>query len=364
MWPYWMLFLLPAFLATIQKPSRYPVPKKWPVIWWIGYAVIVMMVGLRFEVGGDWYNYAKQFDYDYQDFSFDAFIKGDPAYKLFMWIAITTDGGMVLVNFLASLIFSWGLVVFCRAQPRSWLALAVAIPYLVIVVAMGYTRQGISIGLVMLAFIALFERNMTRYLIFMAVAVMFHKSAIIMLPLVALTSAGSRWLKILLVSIIGILLYWFLVRDSADALYQNYVGAEYSSTGTLIRLIMNILPASLFLLLRKRFRLSKAENAFWTMMSLLAFVFLALFMVSPSSTAVDRLALYWIPLQLFVFCRLPDVLGRPGNANTTWVFLIMLYYAAVMAVWLLFATNAYGWLPYQFYLWQWFWDLPLKLRPF
>jgi hypothetical protein len=235
-------------------------------------------------------------------------------------------------------------------------------PYLVIVVAMGYTRQGISIGLVMLAFVALFERNMTRYFVFMAIAVMFHKSAIIMLPLVALTSAGSRWFKILLVSIIGVMLYWFLVRDATDTLYQNYVGAEYTSTGTAVRLAMNILPASLFLLFRKRFKLSKAENAFWTMMSLLAFIWVILFFVSPSSTAVDRLALYWIPLQLFVFCRLPDVFGRPGGANSTWVFLILLYYGTVLTVWLFFATNAYGWLPYQFYPWHMFWDLPPKFR--
>jgi hypothetical protein len=49
-------------------------------------------------------------------------------------------------------------VSFCRTQPRPWLALTLAFPYLVVVVAMGYTRQGVAIGLEMLALLAL-ERD-------------------------------------------------------------------------------------------------------------------------------------------------------------------------------------------------------------
>lgn len=362
MWPYWLFFLLPAFLAMNQGPVRLPLPKKWPIIWWTAYFVLALIIGLRYEVGGDWFNYLRHLENPYQEPLFAAMLNGDPAYKLLSWFAVQTGGMMILVNFIAALIFSWGLIVFCRTQPRPWLAFSVAVPYLVIVVAMGYTRQGISIGLVMLAFVALAEKRMTQYFVFMTIALLFHKSAIIMLPLVALTSAGNRWLKIFLVAIVGVILYWVLVRDSADALYQNYVVAEFSSAGAAIRIAMNAVPAGLFLLFRSRFRLPVEQQKFWSMMSFLAFGFVILLQVSPSSTAVDRLALYWIPLQVFVFSRLPDVLGKPGRINANWVFLILLFYAAVLAIWLLFANNAYGWLPYKFFLWEWFWDLPPKPR--
>ena len=36
---------------------------------------------------------------------------------------------------------------FVRRQPMPWLGLLVAIPYLVIVVGMGYSRQAIALGL-------------------------------------------------------------------------------------------------------------------------------------------------------------------------------------------------------------------------
>ncbi len=86
-----------------------------------------------------------------------------------------------------------------------------------------------------------------------------------------------------------------------------------------------------------------------------ALAFVVLLYVSPSSTAVDRVALYWIPLQLFVWSRVPDAMGRPGSANAFWVYTVVAYSAVVHFVWLFFATHAHLWLPYQFYPWVWLW---------
>jgi hypothetical protein len=67
-------------------------------------------------------------------------------------------------------------------------------------------------------------------------------------------------------------------------------------------------------------------------------------------------ALYWIPLQLFVLSRLPDALGRREGKNAFWVGVLVAYSAAVMVVWLFFAKTAFAWLPYQFYPWVWLWQ--------
>ena len=86
-----------------------------------------------------------------------------------------------------------------------------------------------------------------------------------------------------------------------------------------------------------------------------ALAFVILLYISPSSTAVDRIALYWIPLQLFVWSRLPDALGRPGEANSGLVYAVVSYSTAVHFVWLSFAVHSVYWLPYQFYPWVWLW---------
>ncbi len=57
MWPYWLMFLLPSFLAINQGTVRLPLPKKWPIIWSVVFFYLVIMIGLRNEVGGDWASY-------------------------------------------------------------------------------------------------------------------------------------------------------------------------------------------------------------------------------------------------------------------------------------------------------------------
>ena len=103
---------------------------------------------------------------------------------------------------------------------------------------------------------------------------------------------------------------------------------------------MNAMPAILFLLFRRKFVMPQAERAFWTWMSLGALGFVVLLVVSPSSTAVDRLALYWIPLQLFVLARLPNAIGKPNGLNSTLVYGVVAYSAVVLFVWLFFAIHA------------------------
>ena len=74
-------------------------------------------------------------------------------------------------------------------------------------------------------------------------------------------------------------------------------------------------------------------------------------LVAISSTAVDRVALYFIPIQMFAFSRLPFLAGTVQNYNLI-VMGILGYYALVLFVWLNFASHAYAWLPYQSYLFR------------
>jgi len=65
-----------------------------------------------------------------------------------------------------------------------------------------------------------------------------------------------------------------------------------------------------------------------------------------SSTALDRLALYWIPLQLLVGSRLPDT-SLFGISPVLWNQLLVGFSLAVLLMWLFFADNSFTWLPYR-----------------
>ncbi len=320
------------------------------------FLLLTLMIGLRHEVGGDWRTYVEHItNASYQTLG-EALNTGDPAYNLLNWIAAKTGLGAYFVNAVCALFFSWGLVVFCRAQPRPWLALLVAVPYLVTVVAMGYTRQGVAIGLAMMGLVALTERKLLRFVLLVVLAATFHKSAVILMPLAALAGTRHKLWTALWVGSAAAVFYVLLLQDSVEALRSGYLDAQYDSQGAAIRIAMNAVPAALFLWFRRRFEMSADQRSFWTWMSLGALGFVVLLAVSPSSTAVDRVALYWIPLQLFVLSRLPNALGNPIGRNSVLVYWVVAYNAAVLFVWLSFAGHAYAWLPYQFYPWVALWN--------
>ena len=362
MWPYWILFLIPAYWALARlkpiSPSVSAVSMgRWSFMWKFIYVFLVLMIGLRYEVGGDWETYLEMLDsYTGSTLNAREFGFQDPAFVLFNQFSVKTGLGIYLLNFLSALIFCWGLVVFCRAQPRPWLALAVAVPYLITVVAMGYTRQSVAIGIAMVAMTALGQGIIFRFVLWIALAATFHKSAIILLPMAVLANSKRRIFTLLWVAVASLVLFVLMVQESLSFLMGGYIEDAMQSSGAAIRVAMNAVPASLFLVFHKRFELTPHQRSFWSWMSWSALLLVGLLTVSPSSTAVDRIALYWIPLQLFVLSRLPNALGRVDGKNLLWVMSVVAYSAAVHFVWLFYADTAFAWLPYQFYPWVWLWQ--------
>jgi hypothetical protein len=246
--------------------------------------------------------------------------------------------------------------------------LAVAVPYLVIVVAMGYTRQGIALGLAMLGLVALSNKSVFWFCVWVALGTTFHKSAVLLLPIAALASARNRYWIAFWVGLTALVCYNLLVADEAGSLYENYVVAAMQSGGALVRLLMNVLPAIVLLIWLPKFGFDKYEARLWRWFALVSLVFLGLFMVTPASTALDRVALYLLPLQLVVFARLPGVLSTPARwdrpsmaaafakrrrflpvKDSMVTATVLLYYGVVEFVWLNYGTYAFAWLPYRFY---------------
>jgi hypothetical protein len=135
-----------------------------------------------------------------------------------------------------------------------------------------------------------------------------------------------------------------LLADQQEHLWKNYVEEQMQSDGAKIRVAMNLFPSLLFFMYRKEWKRSFDDYTFWSWIALGSVV--SVFLVSAASTAVDRVALYFIPIQLVVFARLP-YLARKQIAPSVTKVLIVLMYALVLFVWLGYATHAQYWLPYQ-----------------
>lgn len=343
---YWSLFAYFVAGSLFSQPDDRSRLAQTSFMLTAGALLIAVLIGFRYEVGGDWSQYELMFNYArYSDLGRMLEI-GDSAYQFLNWLVFQVGGDLWLVNLLSGLIFSWGLLRLARTQPDPWLAVVVAIPYLVVVVGMGYTRQALAIG-VLMAGLASVARNpsILRFAFYVAAAALFHKTAVVVFPLVALARPRNRLTNLLIVMAISFLLYDFFVQDAMEGFVQHYIEAEYSSQGAAIRIVMSLVPAMLLLLFRKRFLFSEQEYLIWRNFSLAAVGLAALLMVLPSSTAVDRIALYIIPLQIAVLSRVPKSLMSSGFGKAA----VIAYSAAVMFIWLNFAVHAQYWLPYRFY---------------
>jgi hypothetical protein len=311
---------------------------------------LTLLIGLREEVGGDWFNYFPYLERSIGIPLAEVFQEDEPGYGLLNWIAANWGGSVYLVNTLCGLIFSIGLLQFCRVQPRPWLALTLAFPYLITVVAMGYSRQGVAIGLEMIALLALQRDRLLQFLGWIALAATFHRTVLVLLILPASTLSGSlrfsQLIRMLLIIGAAYGLYTAVIAPDIDYYVQGYIEAQYQSQGALIRVVLCLLPALVFLFNRRRFRLPTDTQRIWTLMSLLAVAAAIGLLTVASSTAVDRLALYLIPLQIFVGSRIPDT-RILGIAPASWNQLLIAFSFAVLIVWLLFAGHSEYWLPYR-----------------
>ena len=343
---YWLLFLYFAVGAMVEQRRPAAVSGRGDVLFRFGCLLIALIVGLRYHVGADWIPYEGIFAEARGENVASLPAIADPGYYLVNIVVQWFGGDLWLVNLVCAVIFAWGLMRLAEAQERPWLAVVVAIPYLVIVVAMGYTRQAVAIGLIMAALASYAKTgSMLRFAVYVALAATFHKTAVVALPLIALANERGRLAGLLIAVGITYLFYQFFLSASVGRLVTNYIDARYAAEGAGIRIAMSIVPAALFLIRSRQLGFSERERRVWRNLSFAAFLFLFLLVVVRSSAAVDRLALYTIPLQLAVLSRPRSIFVSEGFGTA----LIIAYAAVVQFTWLNYAHHARYWVPYQFW---------------
>lgn len=349
--PYWLLFTIFA-AGSLQVHRRQQDNRSVGLILLAAGIFTACMIGFRYQVGGDWTSYQAAYVLaGYSDIS-DTLDRFDPGYAILNWLGNVIGVDVWFVNFVCGIIVMWGLLKFAKREPNPWLVILVAIPYFIIVVAMGYTRQGVAIA-ILLAGLHWVEREaLGRFMIYALVAALFHKTSIIILPLVIMAVVKRKIIVVPVAMATLVLLYYLLLASDVEELMQGYVEAEYSSQGAGVRVAMNLVPAALFLMYRRKFAFPGPLDKVWRNFAIFAFLMLVLLFATPSSTAVDRIALYVIPLQLAILARLPAAFGTEGRQNGQVMLGIIAYSAAVQYVWLTQGTYARLWVPYKVYpLW-------------
>jgi len=69
-------------------------------------------------------------------------------------------------------------------------------------------------------------------------------------------------------------------------------------------------------------------------------------MIFPFSTAVDRLLLYFYPLQIVVFYRMIKLIASP-ELKYIYFLMILCMYTTILIIWMKLAIHRDAWIPYN-----------------
>jgi hypothetical protein len=343
MFAYWLMFSIPAF--AVLSPWR-GTKSLQLTAWAVVGVLFTLIIGFRYQVGGDWFTYIEHYQRVEGAPLIRVLDEKDIGYGFLNWLVGVVGGEVYLVNLICGAIVMSGVVAFSIRQPLPWLALLIAVPYMLIVVAMGYTRQSAALGFELLALVSLMDGSMRRFVFFTACGALFHKSAILLLPLAMLASSSNRFWTLFWVGLTGAGLASAILAEHYELLWEVYVGRGRESQGGPIRVAMNALRALLLLVFRNKLSPDPAERRLWVWIAVFALACVPL--VGLASTAVDRVALYFLPIQLYVFSRVHHLFSD-SFFKTVVVVGVVIGYGLVQWVWLNFANHAAQWVPYQFF---------------
>ena len=348
MLPYFIVMSLATLIVFLEGDStnrRSPLRSARVSALWL--VLLTIFVGARLDVGGDWGAYEQRVD-ALRGAELASILTWDPAYDLLNWItANSINGNVVFVNLVCAAIFVSGLLAFCRSLPRPSLALQLALPYLVFVVGMGYTRQATAIGGIMLALAVVSASATLRPLMLMALAALFHKATAIFIPTLWWASSelsSTRRVVILCVAGIAIAL---LLAPTAEYSITRYLTEDWASTGAPIRGSLNLVAAMIFLWFSSELPIATEQKNIFRIFAVGICGLSVLLLVSPTSTIVDRMGLFFLPFQIAVFSCLPNLLENRGLSTSITTALLVIFAWCQLTVWLYFSPFAQSWLPYQ-----------------
>ncbi len=306
---------------------------------------LTVFIGLRHEVGGDWdiylydfYNNVEHFDILKLDYVRDF------GYELISYFSFKLNIGIYGLNFILATIFVFAINKFSlELKNNYWLIILISFPYLIVIVAMGYTRQAAAFSFVLLSICNINERKLILFLLNSLLAILFHKSSAIMLPIIFISFFRFNLKNLFIFSLLFIT-SMLIIYPEIDRISSGYLNqfSQYKSSGVVYRISLNILAGLIFVIFYKKL---KFDSSFNKLLIIVFFINCFLFfLIDNYSTFVDRIIIYFTFIQLVVFSRLYLILPKYKIIIN---ILVIIMYGFVFNIWMNLSFHSYAWIPYK-----------------
>jgi len=251
--------------------------------------------------------------------------KTDLLYDFINYLAHLVNGGIYLVNSIVATILVLGVYFFSKNKKYFPYLFIYSIPYLFFIVGMGYTRQALAIGFIFWS-LAFFERNKKLFgWLALILAVLSHKSALIVLLLVSLL-IFNPFLFVVNLTIVAVT-YNLYSAHIINAI-MGYVIGQMQSAGFLARFLVGFLFLIPFLWLTLWRKFKELNLQVYIPYIVLYLLIIFIYLKYNLSTIADRLFLYTYPLQLYAI----DYILRNFRDNLIIKFVIFILSFLILVV--------------------------------
>ena len=300
---------------------------------------------LRDIVGGDWYQYIDIIKQTENLFP----LQSDPGFNFILFFFNKYKLDYYTFNFVISFIFLFGNYFFLKQFQNKFTIWVFYTPYFYFIVSIGYLRQAIAIGFILLSLYLIHKLKFKLSLFVFLLSSLFHSTSIVLLPIYLLSYIKNTKLNKFSIYLILALLSFFCIYIAINysSIYFRIVSyiliPEVTSSGSIYRIPIILIPSLLILYM---FDFNKISNNLIIYKYYSAYAILILPMYFLSSTLIDRLYLFFYPLLAFFINHFINSLKDSKNKIIIKIIILIISFL-LLYIWLYFADNRSGWIPFK-----------------
>lgn len=305
------------------------------------FILFISIIGLRKEVGVDWFAYTDMF----RRLVSEPFVynSNELLYKYLNVLSYYAGFGLGMVVFITTVIFAW-----CSLKgPRiininPYYFFAVVAAYYFVMASLNFIRQGAALALMVVAFSYLINGEKLKFVIFTTIAGLFHTSAFLLMFFV-IADLHILIVAISIFSILILVIYFPMER------YESYLSSEVENAGLMLRVGYLIFPT---LYIISKYKTWLKETLLVKRLYFISIFFAPVLSVLSliSSTIADRVAYYFIMFITLVVMRLAKFDNKVNNK----IILSVMFLSSIIALILWSLNSKYiEYYKYNSYLLEW-----------
>ena len=251
-----IVYLIPLLLSVLGICLFDINKRKGELLYGIIWLYLVLLIGLRFEVGGDTLVYMEDYKWrpDLTHWKFSWIDYYEPLYTLLCAVCKTVSDDFVLFQLVHSVILNTCLFYFIsKSTPYKFSALFLCFIYYYLYFSTEILRESLAIFVFILNYKNYEEGNWLKYYVGAVIAIMFHISAIILLifPFV-------KWMRFNKIYVLTLIIC-IIVFSKLDILFSIFSGMakisgkirvyEDASATSLLSIVLTFLAFSRFTLI-------------------------------------------------------------------------------------------------------------------